>query len=113
MCRFETSGRQRIVLAGSMALLGVIIGAAGCDPNASDVLVVATSWPLADRSVLESEFQNWVKSSSGLPARKAIAINWLIMGPGDDLLRLVGRRHPPDVLLDSRTSALASLAQHQ
>jgi len=113
MSRFETSGRQLIVLAGLMALVGVITGAAGCDPAVSDGLVVATSWPLEDRRRLEKEFQNWVKSPSGLTGPKAIEINWLILGSGDDPLRVAGRRHPPNVLLGGRASALASLAQHQ
>jgi hypothetical protein len=113
MNRFETSRRHRTVLAGLMALIGVMTGAAGCDPSASDGLVVATSWPLADRRRMESEFQNWLKSSSSFTGSKAIEINWLILGPGDDLLRVVGRRHPPDVLLGGCASALASLAQHQ
>jgi hypothetical protein len=116
MSRFETGGRHLTVLARLIvALVGIIAGAAGCDPAAPDSLVVATSWPLADRRRTESEIQSWLKASraSGLTGPKAIEINWLILGPGDDPLRVVSRRHPPDVLLGGRASALARLAQHR
>ena len=82
MSRFETDGRHLIVLTAMMALVGVVTGTAGCDPIASDGLVVATSWPLRDRSRLELEFQSWVKSSSGSTDPKAVEITWLVLEAG-------------------------------
>ncbi len=108
MVRFENGGRHLSVLARLITLVAVI---SGCDPAASNRLVIATSWPVADCRHLESEFQNWLKSTTAVTRPTAIAINWLILRPGDDLLRVAGRRQQPDVLLGGRASTLGRLAQ--
>ena len=52
-------------------------------------LLVATSWPAIDRRRLESEFQSWVAASHGHLEHRRIRLEWLILEPGDDLVRLV------------------------
>lgn len=113
MSRFDTSRRRLFFLAGLMALVCVLTSAPGCGWTVSEGLVVATGWPLQERRRLELEFQNWLKSSSGIHRLASLEIDWLVLAPGDDLVRVVARRHPPDVLLGGRASTLASLAGSQ
>ena len=108
MVRFENGGRHLSVLARLTTLVAVI---SGCDPAGSNRLVIATSWRVADCRHLESEFQNWLKTTTAVTRPTAIAINWLILRPGDDPLRVAGRRQQPDVLLGGRASVLGRLAQ--
>jgi len=113
MSRFDTNRGQRVLLAGLMALVCVLTSAPGCGPTGSEGLVVATGWPLQERRRIELEFQHWLKSSSGIRRPRSLEIEWLVLAPGDDLKRVVARRHPPDVLLGGRASTLASLARSQ
>src|SRR5438477_9530737 len=102
-------GVDRVVTAALVAWAGVAFGPVGCDVPPSDRLVIATSWPLADRRRLESEFAGWVAASAGPIAPDSVRPNWLILGPGDDPARLAGRRSPPDVLLGGPASSFERL----
>jgi hypothetical protein len=96
--------------AGVLAVATVMAATAGCDRPAPGVLVVATSWPLAQRVRLQSDFRQWVTSSALDPGHTSIELKWLILAPGDDIRSITRRRHPPDVLLGSPSRALERLA---
>ena len=85
--------------------LGAIVS--GCGPLAGDALVIATSWPAADRIRIETEFAGWLDQHATPSAR--VRIDWLILAPGDDLEKLAARRHPPDVLLGGPARAYERL----
>jgi hypothetical protein len=107
----RTEGRR--VLAVMVALAGVLSGSAGCEPSGSnsDRLVVATSWPPVDRLRLESEFPIWSGTSRFDRGHGPVRIEWLILDPGEDLVRVVQRRSPPDVLLGGPASSFVRLAR--
>ena len=72
---------------------GLIVGLAclvaalsGCDRPAGDRLVVATSWPEADRRRIESEFAGWLDAHPDAANARPIRVEWLILSPGDDLV---------------------------
>jgi len=97
--------------AGLLALAAALAGFTGCDRPLPDRLLVATSWPAVDRRRLESEFQGWVGASHGHLEHRRVRLEWLILEPGDDLVRLVQRRGPPDVLLGGIASSFARLTR--
>jgi hypothetical protein len=105
----EKHGLLSVSLAGLLALGAALVAATGCGPSAPAGLLVATTWPLDERIRLQSEFQEWVASSRPDPIR----LDWLVLGPGDDLKRVSRRRNAPDVLLGARASALEQLARHE
>jgi hypothetical protein len=73
--------------------------------------VVATSWPIAERVRLESEFRKWAAQSKLDLGEQPINLKWLILTPGDDLARVASRRNPPDVLLGGSAGAFDRLAR--
>jgi hypothetical protein len=82
----------------------------GCDRRQSDRLVVATSWPRADRDRISAAFADWLAAED--PGRPVAAgITWLILEPGDDPARLAERRDPPDVLLGAPAASCDRLAR--
>jgi hypothetical protein len=104
-------GVLRIGPAAMVALATAILSPMGCGVPASDRLVVATSWPLEDLRRLEAEFAEWVASTGRPIAPGPVRLDWLILEPGDDPTRVVGRRNPPDVLLGGPTSSFDRLAR--
>jgi hypothetical protein len=92
--------------------VGCLVAAlSGCDGPAGDRLVVATSWTAADRHRIESEFARWLEQHPGPSPAGPIRLDWLILSPGDDLVRLAARRGPPDVLLGGPAPAFDRLAR--
>jgi hypothetical protein len=78
-----------------------------CEPIPPDALVVATSWPEADRSRVEEGFAGWLEAEGHGPVR----IDWWILSPVDDLEGLASRRRPPDVLLGGPARSYHRLAR--
>src|SRR5262249_24893388 len=85
-----TVGAILVVLAGALA------ASSGCAPlgSRSDQLVVATTWPPAERLRLESQYRNWSARSRLERTSGSIRLQWLILDPGDDLAGLILRRRP-------------------
>jgi len=111
MSNLVIPGGRPILGAGLLALAAALTSFAGCDRPSPGRLLVATSWPAIDRRRLESEFRGWVAASHGHLEHRRIRLEWLILEPGDDLVRLVERRGPPDVLLGGSASSFARLAR--
>ena len=93
-----------------VALAGCVLVLTGCDRRESDRLLVATSWPRAERHRMEAQFAEWVAATHPAEPRMA-RLDWLILGPGDDLARLAARRNPPDVLLGGPATSFDLLGQ--
>jgi len=98
----------RLCLGG--LILGVAGSLAGCRRNAGSeqALIIASPWPLTERKEVERAFQRWlVEQAHEATGGKAIPIQWLPLGRGDDLARVVRparrrwdlRREGADVLL--------------
>jgi hypothetical protein len=94
-----------------LGLACLITPFAGCDRAADDRLVIATSWPAAERRGIESEFAGWLEQRPDSAARRTIRVAWLILSPGDDVERLAARRNPPDVVLGGPARAFDRLAR--
>jgi hypothetical protein len=94
-----------------LGLIGLFAVAPGCEPAVSDPLVIATSWPAADRRRIETEFAGWLEQHSEASPRGRVRIDWLNLARGDDLEKLAGRRLPPDVLLGGPTPSYERLAR--
>ena len=101
---------DRLAMAFLVVFASIAFVPIGCGPLESDRLVVATSWPKADRLRIEDEFADWLRTSSqiGLPS---VRLEWLILTPGDNLDRLAVRRNPPDVLLGGPASTFERLGR--
>jgi len=111
MSNLDMPGGRPILRAGLLALAVALTSFAGCEGPSPGRLLVATSWPAIDRRRLESEFQIWVAASHSHLEHRRIRLEWLILEPGDDLVRLVERRGPPDVLLGGSASSFARLTR--
>ncbi|MFI5455591.1 MAG: hypothetical protein ACHRXM_09080 [Isosphaerales bacterium] len=111
MSNLVISGGRPILAAGLLALATAFTSFGGCDRPSPARMLVATSWPAIDRRRLESEFQGWVAASHGHLEHRRIRLEWLILEPDDDLVRLVQRRGQPDVLLGGSASSFARLAR--
>jgi hypothetical protein len=94
-----------------VALAGALLSAAGCAVRPADRLVVATSWPAADRRRIEAELARWLGSSGGPSGLGSIRLDWLILDPGDDPARVAQRHNPPDVLLGGPAASFDRLAR--
>ena len=81
----------------------------GCTPRAPDRLVVATSWPAAERTRLEAEFQSWVAASarSSRPIAASGSSGWCLR-PETILCKLARRAAPPQVFLGGASDVCAS-----
>ncbi len=101
---------SRLAIAFSVMFASIAFVPLGCGPQESDRLVVATSWPEADRLRIEEEFAGWVRTSNqdGL---RSVRLEWLIITPGDNVDRLAVRRNPPDVLLGGPASTFERLGR--
>jgi hypothetical protein len=93
-----------------LVLAGATFGAISVRRAGPERLVVATSWPLADRQRIESEFHDWVVVSGSPAGSVGIRLDWLILASGDDPARLPERANPPDILLGGPESLFESLA---
>ena len=82
----------------------------GCHRWESDRLLVATSWPSAERLRIEAQFADWVAAARPAEPRTA-RLDWLILEPGDDPARLAARRDPPDILLGGPATSFDRLAR--
>jgi hypothetical protein len=106
-------GRVPVSWAGLLAL-GVFMSAAtGCGASAQPGLVVATSWPLDERVRLQSEFQHWLISPRRDPGHEPVSLEWLVLGPGEDMAPMARRRKPPDVLLGAGAATLEQLSRQE
>jgi hypothetical protein len=86
----------RVLILGLACQVAVL---SGCDRREGDRLVVATSWPTADRQRMESDFADWLAAHPEPLTPGPIRLEWLILAPSDDIARLAARRGQPDVLL--------------
>ena len=100
----------RFTPAVLVALIATAWVPGGCAPRPSDRLVVATSWPIADRLRLESAFARWA-GVSGTSGPRTLRLEWLVLSEGDDLVQLARRRNPPDVLLGGPATSFDHLAR--
>ncbi len=93
-------------------ILALLLAAGGCDRLAARRVVVATSWPAAERERMVEEFVRWLAAGSGAGdgARGPIAIDWLVLDPGDDREQLAKRRDAPDVLFGGSSLDFERLA---
>ncbi len=109
----EMRGRNPVSWAGLLALGVVIAAATGCGASAQPGLLVATSWPLAERVRLQSEFQKWLVSSRPDQGHAPITLEWLALAPGVDLEQVALRRSPPDVWLGAGAESLEQLSRQE
>ncbi|MHB1557365.1 MAG: hypothetical protein ACYC61_07785 [Isosphaeraceae bacterium] len=94
---------------GASLILALLVAtASGCDRTADRRVVVATSWPDAERGHIAEAFARRLAKGDG--ARGPIAIDWLVLDPGDDRQRLAERRDAPDVLLGGPSRDFERLA---
>jgi hypothetical protein len=107
----EFRGRVPVPWAGMFALGIAMAVATGCGGPAQSGLLIATSWPLAARVRLQSDFQKWVVSSRPDPGDEPVRLEWLSLAPGEDMALLPRRRTPPDVLLGAGANLLEQLAR--
>jgi hypothetical protein len=108
-----THGVDGMILAIFVMLVCALFGSPGCNRGSSDRLVIATSWPLAEQRRIESEFQHWVLQSSMRGGPGPVRLEWRILAPGDDLVRVARRRDPPDMLLGVPALPFDRLARMQ
>jgi hypothetical protein len=104
-------GRLRFPVTVWPWLFAAIAAPMGCDPAGPRGLVVATSWPRAERARLTAEFPKWLASSRLDSVSRPIHLKWLPLAPGDDLDRVTRRRDAPDVLLGVPISSLEQLGR--
>jgi hypothetical protein len=100
--------RRRVTWAVLAVALAV---STGCERPGERRLVVATSWPESDRQRIASDFAGWLGANPGQPAGGQVAIDWWILEPGDDLVRLVDRRESPDLILGGSRRDFERLAR--
>jgi hypothetical protein len=93
-----------------LVLAGATLGAISAGRAVRDRLLIATSWPPADRQRIESEFHDWVAASGSRGTSVPVRVDWLILAPWDDPARLPERSNPPDVLLGGPGSLFEGLA---
>ncbi len=103
--RVDRWARAALIAFASIAFVPI-----GCGPPEPDRLVVATSWPMADRLRIENEFADWLRTSSKI-SLQSVRLEWLILTPGDNLDRLAVRRDPPDVLLGGPAPSFVRLGR--
>jgi hypothetical protein len=104
-------GGGSIARAALLALAAVLAACAGRGTPTPDRVVIATSWPAAERRGLQSEFQSWVQASHSRLRTRRIQLQWLILEPGADRVRLVQRSRPPDLLLGGSAASFRALEQ--
>ncbi len=88
---------RRVAFAG-LATVGMV----GCGPVGESPMVVATTWPLAIRSDLETAYRREVGGSG--------AIDWVVLGPVDRMAWVLNRRGGVDLLLGGPVPEYARLA---
>jgi hypothetical protein len=93
-----------------LGLACLLAAPTGCEPLSRDRLLIATSWPSAERRRIETDFVGWLQGHPQPDAHGPIRVEWLILSPGDDLERLATRRDAPDVLLGGPARVLERLA---
>lgn len=93
--------KSTLVVAPWLALLG-------CGDR-GERLLVATSWPRAERARAARQFRDHWKSHAPAQADPP-AIDWLVLGPDSDPARLLDRSHPPDVVLGPSEADMGRLA---
>jgi hypothetical protein len=83
---------------GTLVICAAMCVVCGCDDPVHERLVVATSWPLAERRRLEADFLAWSDPDQGRHPESP-RVQWLILDERTDLSMLAERTAPPDVLL--------------
>jgi hypothetical protein len=102
---------RAFVLHPGRWLVGLVLCVAGCGCSSqADTLLVASSWPEADRRDLTSAFGVWAAANPDAVAGSA-QIRWITLAPGDDLLRVARRRVAPDVILGGVSGDYQRLAR--
>jgi hypothetical protein len=107
----DIAGRFPAAPAIALALLGIAAAMTGCDLSSPRGVVVATSWPLAQRDRLQSELRKWQGPAGPGSKHEPIRLEWLVVAPGDDREQLARRLDPPDVLLGGPDSVFERLAR--
>jgi hypothetical protein len=99
------------VRSGALAIAAALAQSVGCTPSPPyDRLVVATSWPPSVRLKLETEFERWVQASRDRVGDRRVRVEWLVLAPQEETLKLACRATPPDVLLGGRPKIFELLA---
>jgi hypothetical protein len=91
-----------------LMLLGASLGLFGCARVGGEDLIIASSWPQAERAVLEAGFRRWVATSPEAK-HEPIRIGWVLLSPSDELARVAGRRGPVDLVLGGPASSYRRL----
>ncbi len=91
-------------LSRARALALLLLAFPGCAPQGAERLIVATSWPVAVRTRLETEFGRWVEESQDRLGQERIQLKWISLATGDDPWQLSQRAHPPQVFLGGRAT---------
>lgn len=100
--------RLRLLQGFSPLLIAVL----GCSPN-PETLTIATCWSAADREEIERGFHAWhSRGRAGSDRETPPSVRWVVLSPGDDSARLVGRRDRPDVLLGGVEGTYRRLARN-
>ena len=99
---------RRVSVIRSTVIAAILLWTAlsGCAWTERDTLSIATSWSVAERTKFDDSYRKWASSGAGRPP----AIRWEILAPGDDLVRVVLRKRPPDLILGGPSSAYDRIA---
>ncbi len=103
-------GQPAILRSGVVALAAGVVAATGCGRSSPDRLVVATTWPAAVCRRLDSEFLRWVDASHDHLGHRRFRLEWLNLGPDDDLVKVASQPRTAASLASGGTGVRASFA---
>lgn len=93
-----------VVTKTSILLGALLVGNFGCDRASDEALVIATSWPEAQRDELEAGFRGWIEAHPDTGHRPP-RIVWIAPTEGHDPTVLVERRVAVDLVLGGPAAA--------
>jgi hypothetical protein len=105
------AGFGRSTALGKICVLlgAILVPCPGCDRGGGGALVIATSWPEAERDELEMGFRAWAATDPDAAGRP-LRIVWIAPSPGQDPTVLVDRRVRVDLVLGGPASSYDRLA---